>query len=221
VTTGDSACVFIVDDDPGVRRSIQDLLASVALRSEAFATPRAFLDSKRADCPGCLVLDVRLPGMSGLDCHRLLTEAGVTIPTIFITGHGDVPTSVRAMKSGAVEFLLKPFRPQELLDAVQQALDRDRGLRDKRRSIAVVHGRYQMLTAREREVMALVVAGLLNKQIAAKLGTGEHTVKIHRGHVMKKMEADSLSALIRMADTLSSGLADSPFADPQPESIPR
>ena len=126
--TGDSPCVFIVDDDPGVRRSIQDLLASVALRSEAFATPREFLDSERADCPGCLVLDVRLPGMSGLDVHRLLAEAGVTIPTIFITGHGDVPMSVRAMKSGAIEFLLKPFRPQELLDAVQQALDRDRQL---------------------------------------------------------------------------------------------
>jgi FixJ family two-component response regulator len=204
VSTGDSPCVFIVDDDPGVRRSIQDLLSSVALRSESFATPREFLDSKRTDDAGCLVLDVRLPGMSGLDCHRLLAEAGVTIPTIFITGHGDIPTSVRAMKSGAVEFLTKPFRPQELLDAVQQALDRDRHLRDRRGEIAVLRIRYQRLTAREREVMALVVEGLLNKQIAAKLGTGEHTVKIHRGQVMKKMEADSLSALIRMSDTLAS-----------------
>jgi FixJ family two-component response regulator len=204
VGTGDSPCVFIVDDDPGVRRSIQDLLASVALRSEAFATPREFLDSKRADCPGCLVLDVRLPGMSGLDCHRLLADAGLTIPTIFITGHGDVPMSVRAMKSGALEFLLKPFRPQELLDAVQQALDRDRQLRDKRGETALLRGRYQRLTGREREVMALVVGGLLNKQIAARLGTGEHTVKIHRGQVMKKMEAASLSALIRMADMLAS-----------------
>jgi FixJ family two-component response regulator len=204
VGTGDSPCVFIVDDDPGVRRSIQDLLSSVALRSESFATPREFLDSKRTDDAGCLVLDVRLPGMSGLDCHRLLAEAGVTIPTIFITGHGDIPTSVRAMKSGAVEFLTKPFRPQELLDAVQQALDRDRHLRDRRGEIAVLRIRYQRLTAREREVMALVVEGLLNKQIAAKLGTGEHTVKIHRGQVMKKMEADSLSALIRMSDTLAS-----------------
>ncbi len=204
MSTGDSPCVFIVDDDPGVRRSIQDLLSSVALRSESFATPREFLDSKRTDDAGCLVLDVRLPGMSGLDCHRLLAEAGVTIPTIFITGHGDIPTSVRAMKSGAVEFLTKPFRPQELLDAVQQALDRDRHLRDRRGEIAVLRIRYQRLTAREREVMALVVEGLLNKQIAAKLGTGEHTVKIHRGQVMKKMEADSLSALIRMSDTLAS-----------------
>jgi FixJ family two-component response regulator len=202
--SSDSPCVFIVDDDPGVRRSIQDLLSSVALRSESFATPREFLDSKRADCPGCLVLDVRLPGMSGLDFHRLLADAGVTIPTIFITGHGDIPMSVRAMKSGAVEFLTKPFRPQELLDAVQQAIDRDRRFREQRREIALVHSRYQRLTAREREVMALVVSGMLNKQIASKLGTGEHTVKIHRSQVMKKMEAYSLPALIRMADTLTS-----------------
>jgi FixJ family two-component response regulator len=204
VITEDAPVVFIVDDDASVRRSIQDLLSSVALRSEAFATAQAFLDSKRAGCPGCLILDVRLPGMSGLEFQRGLAGAGVTIPIIFITGHGDVPTTVLAMKSGAVEFLTKPFRPQELLDGVQQALDRDRQLRAKRRERAEVVNNYETLTAREREVMQLVVSGLPNKQIAAKLGIGEHTVKIHRGRVMAKMKADSLPALIRMADMLKS-----------------
>ena len=202
--TEDAPVVFIVDDDASVRRSIQDLLSSVALQSKAFATPQEFLDSRRADCPGCMILDVRLPGMSGLDFQRTLAKAGVALPIIFITGHGDVPMTVQAMKSGAVEFLMKPFRPQELLDAVQHALDGDRKLREKRRETAEVQSRYETLTTREREVMVLVVSGLLNKQIAAKLGTAEHTVKIHRGHVMEKMKADSLPALIRMADSLKS-----------------
>lgn len=202
--TEDAPIVFIVDDDASMRRSIQDLLSSVALRSKAFATPQEFLDSKRADCHGCMILDIRLPGISGLDFQRELTKAGVTLPIIFITGHGDVPMSVQAMKAGAFEFLMKPFRPQELLDAVQHALDADRKLREKRRETAEVRNRYETLTAREREVLELVVSGLLNKQIAAKLGTVEHTVKIHRGHVMEKMKADSLPALIRMADTLKS-----------------
>jgi len=205
MNTEDAPVVFIVDDDATVRRSIQDLLSSVALPSEAFRTPQEFLDTKRAGCPGSLVLDVRLPGVSGLDLQRGLSDAGMTIPNIFITGHGDVPMTVRAMKSGAVDFLTKPFRPQELLDAVQQALDRDRNLRQKRREAAEARDHYETLTAREREVMDLVVSGLLNKQIAAKLGIGEHTVKIHRGHMMQKMNAESLGSLITMATTLIAG----------------
>ena len=194
--------VFIIDDDRGMRQAVQDLVESVGLRAESFATGQEFLNRQPTSDPSCLVLDVRLPQMSGLDFQRRLSEIGTRIPIIFITAHGDVPMSVRALKSGAVEFLTKPFRDQDLLDAIQQALQRDRAVREQQAEVHELHGRYQALTAREREVMGLVVSGMLNKQIASEIGASEATVKIHRGNVMQKMQAGSLIELVRIADKL-------------------
>jgi FixJ family two-component response regulator len=194
--------VFVIDDDPSMRAAIEDLVGSVGLQVQAFASPQKFLESNPLDAPGCLVLDVRLPGMSGLSFQKELVKEGITLPVIFITGHGDIPMSVRAMKAGAIEFLTKPFHHQELLDAIHAAIERDRGMRRETVLIADLRKRYAALTERERQIMALVVTGRANKQVAAELNLSEITVKVHRGQVMQKMKAGSLPELVRMADRL-------------------
>jgi FixJ family two-component response regulator len=198
----DEPIVFVVDDDAAARSAIESLLQSVGLRVETFGSASEFLQRRAADGPCCLVLDVRLPGMSGIELQRSLTSARVNIPIIFITGHGDIPMSVEAMKAGALEFLTKPFRGQELLDAINTAIERNRAVRQDDARLADLRRRVEALTPREREVMQHVIAGLLNKQIAAELGTSERTIKIHRAKVMRKMGADTLPDLVRMAERL-------------------
>jgi FixJ family two-component response regulator len=196
----------VIDDELLIREGIQSLIKSQGLRVETFASARDFMLAKRPDAPACLVLDVRMPGLSGLDLQRKLSDANIQIPIIFITGHGDIPMSVRAMKEGALEFLTKPVRGQDLLDAVQKAVARDRGLRKERAEMMEIRTRFDSLTPREREVLNLVVAGLLNKQIADELGISELTIKTHRAHLMQKTQAESLAHLVRMAEKLKTAL---------------
>jgi FixJ family two-component response regulator len=207
--------VFVIDDDALIREGIQSLIRSIGLRAETFASARDFMAEKRPDAPACLVLDVRMPGLSGLDLQRQLSGANIHIPIIFITGHGDIPMTVRAMKEGAMEFLTKPVRGQDLLDAVQKAITHDRGVRTDRAELMETRKRFSSLTPRETEVLNLVVAGLLNKQIADELGMSELTVKTHRAHVMEKTGAESLAHLVRMAERLRNASASKYSSPPK------
>jgi FixJ family two-component response regulator len=202
--------VFVIDDDASVRDSLKNLLESVGLHAELFDSAQAFMNFRPPEVPSCLILDVRLPGLSGLEFQNELVKRGVSLPIIFITGHGDIPMSVRAMKLGAVEFLTKPFRDQDLLEAVGVGLDRDRARRRDTKTVAALRGRYESLTTREKEVIGFVVAGLANKQIAAKMGISNATAKVHRANIMRKMQAHSLAELLRMADALGAGAGKLP-----------
>ncbi len=201
-----ASVVFVVDDDPSVRSSLKFLISTVGLQVESFDSAETFLRRKPPDAPSCLVLDVRLPGLSGLDFQRELAARNIRIPIVFVTGHGDIPMSVRAMKAGAVEFLTKPFRDQDLLDAIRIALERDRARREQEKEATELHQRFESLTPREQEVISMVVLGMLNKQIAGQLGTAENTVKVHRSRAMEKMHAQSLADLVRMIEKLKAPL---------------